>query len=511
MVYLRDDFRALLDGGALGETPNIFDALATVEGAIYRQAPARRTVRFEVGGAAFFAKQHTGVGWREIAKCWLSLKRPVLGARDEFDACRHLRAHGVAAPRVAAFGERGRNPATRRSFVICDALDGFVSLEELCGIWAATPPPLAIKRKLLTALGEFTRALHEAGVQHRDYYLDHLLADRAKLASGEVALAVIDLHRARVRAQTPRKARLKDLAALRYSSAALVASRTDLLRFVGAYAGKRPAAVLRRERRFWNGIERRTERLRNRAVAKGLAFGPKAASVESEAVATVGSLADVPAEPPVPFRFDVDTGAGGRRALCEQVLFLQPRRHLVARATIDGRTMIVRAYFGKRAEARLRRERRGLTSLAAAGVKTPATWEVGRGGGARVLACECATGDRSLHSDDFGLLVDALARLHERGLRMRDPRASDFVVRKGTLYAVAGASIRRLRRKPTAIHRRACRRDIAGLLAVFPDGAEPLKAAAWERYCKARGLPFDDADWAGIRELANRVGRRRAE
>ncbi|MFB3106605.1 MAG: lipopolysaccharide kinase InaA family protein, partial [Pseudomonadales bacterium] len=92
-----------------------------LQGEVYRDVAGRRTLRVMLGERVYFAKLHFGVGWGEILKNLVTARRPVIGARNEFTTCRHLQAQGVAAPAVAAFGQVGVNPASRFSFVICDA------------------------------------------------------------------------------------------------------------------------------------------------------------------------------------------------------------------------------------------------------------------------------------------------------------------------------------------------------------------------------------------------------
>lgn len=269
-IQLREDVAAALAAGhgTLGDAA-AFERLWALPGRTYRRTATRRTLRVVLGGAAYFAKLHDGVGWREIFKNLLSFKLPVVGAANEYAACRHLAAHGVPAPAAAAFGRQGWNPATQRSLVLCEALAGYASLEEV--VRAERVPPPGMRRRLLREVALLTRRLHGAGVNHRDYYLCHLFADRAKLARGEVALAVIDLHRAAIRRRVPRRWRRRDLAALLYSAAAAAAgrpgwalSRTDRFRFVRDYAALRPAAAVRGERRLWAAVAARAARLERR-------------------------------------------------------------------------------------------------------------------------------------------------------------------------------------------------------------------------------------------------------
>ena len=480
-LYLRDDFKAALGAGALraagvGDVAHaapaeVFEALFGITGDVYRQARRRRTLRFVAAGSAYFAKLHDGIGWREIFKNLLALKRPVVSARNEMSACRQLQANGVHAPTVAAFGEMGRNPAARRSFVICDALDGFVSLEDIGNAWHTKPPPLALKRRLLTAAGELTRAMHAAGVCHRDYYVGHLMANAQQLAGDEVALAVIDLHRADVRRRVPERWRRRDLAALLYSCAALPLTRQDRCRFVAAYTGEPAARALRRAPRFWRGVQRRSRLLHDRAIAKGVANGAFTAAEEN--VTTIERFADLGRDPPLPLRFDLDLGDGGKRAVCTTTLRSLPGRRYVAKALVEGREVVLKAFFGVRRQRDFIRERSGAKALQSAGVPTPRLLGAGRGAGALVLAFECLDGRQPM-ARDLAPLMNTLAHLHEHGVRQHDLHVDNFLISAGRAFAIDGAAVR------TGHVGRADRvRDIARLLAEFNlDETPPVDVAA---------------------------------
>lgn len=266
-LYLRDDIARAWRG----QDP--FAAAAALEGEVFRAVADRRTLRFAVAGRRYFAKIHEGAGWREIVKNLVTLRLPVLGARNEFAACRHLAAHGVPAPTVAAFGERGWNPARRFSFVICDALEDRVSLEELTAAWLEAPPPPVAKRRLIDAVARFARAMHGAGVVHRDFYVCHLLLDRAAWADGEARLAVIDLHRAQIRRRIPQRWLRRDLAALLFSVLDLPLTRRDWLRFLRVYRNAPLRDVLAAETPLWGAVRRRAEALYAKGRRKGLVQG----------------------------------------------------------------------------------------------------------------------------------------------------------------------------------------------------------------------------------------------
>ena len=489
-LHLRDDFRAALEAGALrdalapGPAPTTFEALFGLRGEVHRQAANRRTLRINAdGGKSYFAKLHDGVGWGEIAKSLLSAKVPVLGARNEYEACKALADAGVAAPTAAAFGERGRNPARRKSFVVCDALVGYASLEDVVHCWTARPPPVELKRRLVMAVAGLARAMHEAGVQHRDFYLAHLHAEAGKLAAGEVELAVIDLHRARRRQPLPQRWRRRDLAALLYSAAQLPLTRMDRRRFVAAYCRGLPRSAAARTAGFWHRVERRAQRLQQRALASGVAGALPSHDGQTHrtpgcpptaTVASIGRFADLGRAPPLPFRVDVDFGNGGQRVVCSATLRSQPGRRFVAAAMIDGQRAVLKAFFGPRAQRDFAREQRGVAALQAARLPTPKLLASGKGGGALVLAFEHMEGRTPTAANGEAVLA-LLAQLHDRGLRQRDLHLGNFLVCDGRLLAIDGGGIRAGR----ATKKRRRTEDAARLLAQFGiDEAPQAEAAA---------------------------------
>lgn len=265
-LYVREDLQGLLG-------PDPFGRAFALEGEVFRAVATRRTIRFEWNGRRYFAKTHRGVGWGEILKNLVVLRPPVVGARNEYEACRRLASVGIRAPTVAAFGERGRDPARRESFVICDALDGFVNLEDFTASWPERPPASAELRALVDAVAAFARHFHEAGLIHRDFYLCHLLLDLEAWSAGRTELAVLDLHRARLFEQIPRRWRERDLAALLFSTLDLPLSRRSWYRFVRVYSGRPLRETFARDARLWSRVERRALALYRKGLRKGIVRG----------------------------------------------------------------------------------------------------------------------------------------------------------------------------------------------------------------------------------------------
>ena len=236
---------------------NTFDQVLQVNGEPFRLFANRRTLRVELNGKGYFFKIHMGVGWKEIIKCLLSLRLPVLGAINEWQAIHRLEELGVETMTIAGFGLRGWNPANRQSFLITEELDGTVSLEDVCRDWLQNPPPLRLKRALIKRIAWMARRLHENGVNHRDFYLCHFhlntqsANDYLNDLAEDYNLHLIDLHRTQVREVTPGRWRDKDLVGIYFSAMDIGLSRSDLLRFIRHYTEAPLPQELTENRKHW--------------------------------------------------------------------------------------------------------------------------------------------------------------------------------------------------------------------------------------------------------------------
>lgn len=259
IVNLRQDFAAAWQG------KDPFRQVDALQGDIYRNVQGRRTLRFEWEGRRFFAKIHHGVGWGEIFKNLLSFKRPILGAENEWCAIAHLHRIGVATMTCVGFGSRGFSPASRQSFILTEALEDTVSLEDFCRDWEQQRPLPVVKRRLIDALADISRRIHGSGMCHRDYYLCHFhLHDAEAFARGEVEqpqLSVIDLHRALIHRRLPQRWIIKDVAGLYFSALHIGLNRHDFLRFVRQYSGLPLRQCLREQQAFWSDVQARTMRM----------------------------------------------------------------------------------------------------------------------------------------------------------------------------------------------------------------------------------------------------------
>ena len=239
----------------------VFDSIMLLQGDVYRNVPGRKTMRVRIGGKHYFVKQHTGVGWREIIKNLTSLKWPVLTAATEWRAIEKLGELGIPTTPPVAYGVRGLNPAKKQSFLLTEDLGDIISLETLCAQWREFPPDPSFKRKLLIEVARLVRRLHDGGMNHRDLYICHICLDSAKLARGEIYLYLIDLHRVGIRRRIRRSDRMKDIAAMYFSSMEAGLTKRDYLRFLRHYRRQSLNVTLGSETRFWQQVTARAVKL----------------------------------------------------------------------------------------------------------------------------------------------------------------------------------------------------------------------------------------------------------
>ncbi len=259
MIWFAPKFLAAWGKAAPGMT-EIFK----ITGEIYREPPGanRRTLRFERGGRGFYLKLHWGVGWREIIKNLASLRLPVLGAKNEWQAIQRVEQLGVETMQLAGYGQSGLNPARRRSFVITEELAGCISLEDYCRDWPRQPPPFARKRALIERVAGMTRRLHGHGLNHRDLYICHFLLQQPwDGRDASLHLHLIDLHRVQMRRQTPRRWVVKDVGSLHFSSMEIGLTRRDRLRFLRCYFGRPLRQLLRDEAALLRAVQQRADAL----------------------------------------------------------------------------------------------------------------------------------------------------------------------------------------------------------------------------------------------------------
>jgi UDP-glucose:(heptosyl)LPS alpha-1,3-glucosyltransferase len=240
---------------------DFFSNVLALTGKIYRELDGRRTLRFEYNGCAYFAKIHYGVGWREVFKNLLQFRCPVVGAKREWLAIERLHQLNIDTMQWVAYGSRGYNPATRKSFIITEELPDSVSLEQFCLKWREEKPLYALKTALLHRVATVARKLHHHGLNHRDFYICHFLLNINSLNPHnryrDLQLFLIDLHRVQQRNIIPKRWLIKDIGSLYYSVMQIGLTQRDILRFLKIYFNKSLRRILAEEAMFLRQVKKR--------------------------------------------------------------------------------------------------------------------------------------------------------------------------------------------------------------------------------------------------------------
>jgi len=197
-------------------------------------------------------------------------------ARREIAYADRLAELGIPTMRPVAYGERMSGWWERASFAVAAEVPG-TSLERIAAAVMddpSTAPTIWERREIARQLGLIVRRLHEHDLFHRDLYLSHVFV--ARNADGEPVLFLIDLARMIERPRYLHRWRVKDLAALDYSTPPTCATRADRVRFLYDYlrVAARPAerrAARQRVRRMIAQILARSQRMRRHDIRRGRA------------------------------------------------------------------------------------------------------------------------------------------------------------------------------------------------------------------------------------------------
>lgn len=237
LVILRDELIEAWKG------QDVFSLMENIQGKIAREMKDRQTLRFEINGQGYYRKWHRGVGWKEIVKNFLQLRLPVLGAKNEWNALNKLRALNIPSLIPLAYGVRGKNPARQQSFIVTRELTDVIQLDHF---FEQSSVDVKTKRRILIRVALMARAMHEAGINHRDFYLCHFMLKTQFMLDQhrEPELYLVDLHRAQLRPRVPGRWLIKDLGGLLFSSLNMHFTRRDYLRFMRVYFAQELRVVL---------------------------------------------------------------------------------------------------------------------------------------------------------------------------------------------------------------------------------------------------------------------------
>ena len=219
----------------------------------------RTTTRFSLppkpaGGnpreIAFYIKRHGPAPLKEYLKPLLRLRRPILGARHEWNAILRFHEAGIPTMTPVALGESGGH-----SFLVTQAIEECTKLSD--EIRENAPR----SRELLARVAQLARRMHALGMHHQDFYLGHVLVRR----DDPHKIYIIDLGRVRSHLRLGRRWIVKDLGQFAYSASSL--SRGERLRFFKSYLGRKLNSA---DRRLWRQVERKSRSIARHSRKNGL-------------------------------------------------------------------------------------------------------------------------------------------------------------------------------------------------------------------------------------------------
>ena len=265
-LFLKPELRAhisnILDISNTHNTDSetkIFDYLINLPGQIYRQVKNRKTLKVNLN-KDYFIKTHQALSLREQIKNLLSLKWPVPNALDEQKAITAVQKLNINTMDIAGFGEYAND-----SFLITEAIEPNISLDQLLEAKIDTQDYFKLKRRLIKIIAQTTKLLHENGLNHRDYYVCHYLLklDQNDHQISPENLYLIDLHRMQIRSRTPIRYIIKDLSSILFSIRNYKFTRTDYLRFIQYYTDNN-LKKYRENKSFWQKVRNKANRLREK-------------------------------------------------------------------------------------------------------------------------------------------------------------------------------------------------------------------------------------------------------
>ncbi len=245
-----------------------FEKIKAIKGKVVRSKEGRTTQCFKINGEGFYVKLHEGIGWQEVIKNLLQLRLPITGASNEWLAIKKLHQLGLDTLTAVAYGKRGYNPAAEQSFIITEELTDTLSLAQYAEQWPENPPAFSHKKAIIEKVAEVASTMHNHGINHRDLYICHFLLD---ISSGEaftdkekIRLFIVDLHRAQIRQQVPRRWWVKDVGSIYFSALDIGLTRGDVYRFLRAYYQMPLKDIFSQHHDFLRAVERRAVKLYRR-------------------------------------------------------------------------------------------------------------------------------------------------------------------------------------------------------------------------------------------------------
>jgi heptose I phosphotransferase len=267
-MVVNREFLTILEENHLTSFSSLMDY--PVGKVIKNRIPERSTVNFELKSGneviSVFLKRYHPLPLKDRLQSPFNFFSPYTALREWKNT---LTFHSLNLPTVTpvAAGMRKKSILGRESFLLTKGLEGTVRLEDVIHqrfSHSLLPEEISEKRKLIKQLALLTQKMHNLGLNHRDFYLCHILT--RKDADRGWELFICDLHRVDRRKSVSIRWRVKDLSALNYSAPEKLISTSDRIRFLKLYLGKER---LDQEARLWiKKVVKRTEKMERHSARR---------------------------------------------------------------------------------------------------------------------------------------------------------------------------------------------------------------------------------------------------
>jgi len=179
-------------------------------------------------------------------------------SRQEWENCLALQRAGVATAELAAWGEECGPLWERFSFILTEAAPG-----RPLSAFLAECADRSLRRRVIEALADLVRRMHDAGLAAPDLFTRHVFLD---LEGERPRFRLIDMARLD-RRRLPLRLRARDLAALNAAAPLRHVSARERILFLRRYAG-------RTDRRLARAVAKRMKRLLKRRKFRDFAAEP---------------------------------------------------------------------------------------------------------------------------------------------------------------------------------------------------------------------------------------------
>lgn len=226
--------------------------LLSVEGAnrfslgeVKQRLPEKSIVRFEYEQRVYFLKRYHYNRLWVFVRAAFKWNFPVFSGIAEWEAIQTLRHHGFRVPRAVAMGQGG-TLFHGLSFILMEQIGGASLDLKIPEMSAAEIQRCAYR------VGQLLGHFHELGFVHKDMYLCHIFDHE------QDGLGLIDCERVEhFEEGLPRRWRVKDLAALHYSSQEFPQCQHAWKRFLCGYFEH--AKELRRDHTLLPSVVKKAE------------------------------------------------------------------------------------------------------------------------------------------------------------------------------------------------------------------------------------------------------------